>query len=160
DGTLGCFRQDSGRQVWQEPKNATSAPVVWNGRCYFSQRREVRPERGAGGAPQQTEHVATRGMDVNAETLSFPCTGTPASYLDYAKRQRQSPLDIACELADAAVGFGAHKGHAKMAQAMFNLGKGHVSAVWAHQGSRPCVWRGRLYSALGDALHCVDPETR
>jgi outer membrane protein assembly factor BamB len=43
---------------------------------------------------------------------------------------------------------------------MHNLGKGHVSSVWAHQGSRPCIWRGRLYSALGDALHCVDPETR
>jgi outer membrane protein assembly factor BamB len=43
---------------------------------------------------------------------------------------------------------------------MHNLGKGHISAVWAHQGSKPFIWGGRLYSALGDALHCVDPETR
>jgi outer membrane protein assembly factor BamB len=160
DGRLGCFRQDNGKPVWQESRNATSAPVVWKGQCYFSQRREVPPERASGGAPQQSEHVAARGMDVNADTLPFPCTGTPASYLDYAKRQRRSPLDLACEMADYAVGFGAHKGHAKIAQAMHNLGKGHVSSVWAHQGSRPCIWRGRLYSALGDALHCVDPETR
>jgi outer membrane protein assembly factor BamB len=47
-----------------------------------------------------------------------------------------------------------------MDQAVANLGKGHVSAVWAHHESRPLLWRGRLYSALGDALHCVDPETR
>jgi outer membrane protein assembly factor BamB len=47
-----------------------------------------------------------------------------------------------------------------MAQAMRNLGKGHVCAVWAHQGSKPFLWRGRLYSAPGDALHCVDPDTR
>ena len=63
-------------------------------------------------------------------------------------------------MADGAVGFGAHKGDAKMAQAMVNLGKGHISAIWAHQGSKPFVSRGRLYSAVGDALHCVDPETR
>jgi outer membrane protein assembly factor BamB len=160
DGSMCCFRQDNGTPVWQEAKNATSAPVIWKGHCYFSQRREVPPERASGGMPQQTEHVATRGMEVNAGTIPFTCTGTPANYLDYSKRRRQSPLDMACELADAAVGFGAYKGHAKMTQAMHNLGKGHVSAVWAHQGSRPCIWRGRLYSALGDALHCVDPETR
>jgi outer membrane protein assembly factor BamB len=58
------------------------------------------------------------------------------------------------------VGFAASKGDAKMAQAMKNLGKDHISAVWAHQESKPFLWRGRLYSALGNALHCVDPETR
>jgi outer membrane protein assembly factor BamB len=160
DGTLYYFRQDSGTLVWQGPKNATSAPSVWKGQCYFSQRREVPPERASGGTPQQTEHVATRGVEANAETLTFPCTGTPAPYLDYAKRQGRSPQDVACAHADLGVGFGASKGHAQMAQAVANLGKGHVSAVWAHQGSRPALWRGRLYSALGNALHCVDPETR
>jgi outer membrane protein assembly factor BamB len=160
DGTLYYFRQDSGTLVWQGAKNATSAPVVWRGQCYFSQRREVPSERAGGGASEQTEHVATRGVEVNAETLTFPCTGTPAPYLDYGKRQWRSPQDVACAHADMGVGFGVHKGHAKMAQAMANLGKGHVSAVWAHQGSRPAIWRGRLYSALGNALHCVDPETR
>ncbi|HKB36880.1 MAG TPA: PQQ-binding-like beta-propeller repeat protein [Gemmataceae bacterium] len=160
DGTLYCFGQDGGTPIWQEAKNATAAPVVWNDRCYFSQRREVPPEESRGGTPQQTEHVAARGTEVDAETSLFNCTMTPAAYLDYARRRRRSPHDLACELADGAVGFAASKGDAKMAQAMFNLGKGHVSAVWAHQGSRPCLWRGRLYGALGDALHCADPDTR
>jgi outer membrane protein assembly factor BamB len=160
DGTLYCFRQDDGTPLWQEARNATSAPVVWKGRCYFSQRHEVPTGPAGGGAPQQTEYLAARGRGANAETLPFPGTGTPADYLDYAKRLRRSPHDLACEHADRAAGFGAHKGGAKMAQAMKNLGKGHVSAVWAHQGSRPVLWRGRLYSALGDTLHCVDPETR
>jgi outer membrane protein assembly factor BamB len=161
DGTLYCFRQD-GTPVWQEARNATSAPCVLRGRCYFSQRRETPPPTGTpGGTAQQTEHVATRGMGPGAATLPFTCTGTPADYLDYKKRQRGgSPQYMACELADGAVGFGAHKGDAKMAQAMLNLGKGHISAVWAHQGSKPFLWRGRLYSSVGDALHCVDPETR
>jgi outer membrane protein assembly factor BamB len=160
DGTLCCFHQDSGTPLWQEAKRATSAPVVWKRRCYFSQRREVPPERAGGAVPQQTEYMASRGMEADAETVTFPSTGTSAPYLDYAKRQGKSPHDLACLHRDATVGFGTHKGHAKMAQAMHNLGKGHVSAVWAHQGSRPVLWRGRLYSALGDALHCVDPETR
>jgi outer membrane protein assembly factor BamB len=158
DGTLYCFRQD-GAPVWQEPKNATSAPVVWQGRCYFSQRREAPPGQPGPGDPQQTEHVAARGLGADAGTVPFPCTGTPADYLDYGKRRGRSPHDVACELADAAVGFGAHKGDAGMAQAIWNLGKGHIAAVWAHQGSKPFLWHGRLYSALGDALHCVDPDT-
>jgi outer membrane protein assembly factor BamB len=159
DGTLYCFRQACGTMAWQGSKNATSAPVVRRGQCYFSQRQEV-PAQRAGGTPQQTEHMATRGMGANAETLSFPCTGTPADYLDYGKRRGRSPHDLECASMDGAVGFGAHKGDAKMGQAMHNLGKGHVSALWAHQGSRPSLWGGRLYSALGDTLHCVDPESR
>jgi outer membrane protein assembly factor BamB len=160
DGALCCFRKEDGTPLWQEAKCSTSAPLVRNGQCYFSQRREVPPEQRGDARPQQTEHVASRGMEANAETITFPCTGTAAPYLDYARRQGKSPHDLDCLLRDAVVGFAAHKGHAKMAQAVHNLGKGHVSAVWAHQGSRPVLWCGRLYSALGDALHCVDPETR
>ncbi len=94
------------------------------------------------------------------ETLSFPCTGTPAAYLDYLKRRGKSPWDQASAMADGTVGFGAHKGDAKMHQSMSNLGKAHIHAVWSHQGSKPFLWRGRLYSALGDTLHCVDSATR
>jgi outer membrane protein assembly factor BamB len=110
--------------------------------------------------PRQTEHVASRGLGSDSQTIPFTCTGTPADYLDHGKRRRRSPRDLACEMADGSVGFAFYKGDAKMAQAMHNLGKGHISDVWAHQGSKPFLWRGRLYSALGDALHCVDPETR
>jgi outer membrane protein assembly factor BamB len=160
DGALCCFHQGSGTPVWKEAKNATSAPAVWNGQCYFSRRSETTPGPASAGTPQQAESVAARGLDVDAATVTFTCTHTPADYLDYTKRKRRSPLDVAHEHADGAVGFNVHKGDAKMAQAMRNLGKGHISAVWSHQGSKPFIWGGRLYSALGDALHCVDPETR
>ena len=159
DGTLYCFGED-GTPVWQEAKNATSAPVVWKGQCYFSQREEVPAGQPGETSPQQTERVAARAAARRAATVPFPCTGTPAAYLDYAKRSRGSPHHKAYAMADGGVGFAYSKGHAKMEQAMRNLGKGQVSAVWAHQGSKPFVSRGRLYSALGDTLHCVDPETR
>jgi outer membrane protein assembly factor BamB len=60
---------------------------------------------------------------------------------------------------DASVGFAGHKGDAKMHLAMKHLGQGHVHEVWAYQGSKPFIYRGRLYSALGDTVHCVDPAT-
>jgi outer membrane protein assembly factor BamB len=160
DGTLCSFCQESGTPVWQEASNATSAPAVWNYRCFFGQRREVPSEGSTEPLPRQTEHMASRGLGADSATEPYTCTRTPADYLDYAKRLRGSPRHMACEHADVAVGFAHHKGDAKMAQAMRNLGKGHISDVWAHQGSKPFLWRGRLYSALGDALHCVDPETR
>jgi outer membrane protein assembly factor BamB len=160
DGTLCCFHQDDGTPVWREAKNATSAPVVWQGHCYFSQRKEMPPDPAGGGAPQQQEHVVSRGIEPEDLTQSFTCTMTPADYLDYAKRRGRSPQDILCQTADAGVGFGVYKGDAKMAQARANLGKGAIADVWGHQGSKPFLWRGRLYSALGNTLHCVDPETR
>jgi outer membrane protein assembly factor BamB len=160
DGTLSCFRQQCGTELWKEAKNATSAPLVWKGQCYFGQREEMPPQSAGDRPSEQAEYVAARGQGAQAATVQFACTGTPAAYLDHAKRMRGSPHYVESALADAAVGFAFHKGDAKMTQAMYNLGKGHISEVWSHQGSKPFVWRGRLYSALGDALHCVDPETR
>jgi outer membrane protein assembly factor BamB len=46
-----------------------------------------------------------------------------------------------------------------MHQAAANLGHAHVHAVWAYQGSRPVVARGRLYAAHGDAVSCADPRS-
>ncbi len=61
--------------------------------------------------------------------------------------------------ADAEVGFWVPPASAGLPQAMTNLGQGNVSAVWAYQGSKPFVYRRRLYSAMGDTLPCVDPKT-
>src|SRR5262249_35789035 len=80
DGMLYCSGED-GTPVWQDAKNATSAPVVWKGQCYFSQRHEVPSRQPGEKTPQQTEHVATRGMAAGSATMPFPCTDTAASYL-------------------------------------------------------------------------------
>ena len=58
DGTLYRVRQDDGHVEWKEPRNATSAPVVWEGECYFSQRREIAGGDPAQGRAYQTEHLA------------------------------------------------------------------------------------------------------
>jgi outer membrane protein assembly factor BamB len=159
DGTLSCFQQDDGTRRWQEPKNATSSPVVWNHQCYFSQRQEVPLDVAGKQGVQQWEHVAARGAEAGAGTRPYRATARAADWLDHAKRKKGSPYYAASEAADAAVGFAAFKGDAKIDQAMKNLGQGHVHGIWAYQGSKPFLSKGRLYSALGDTLHCVNPQT-
>jgi len=160
DGTLACFRQADGQPVWREDKNATSAPAVWRRQCYFSQRSAGAPAPAAYGAPQQQESLARKLSGLGTPTEVFAGTTGNADYLDHAKRQRGSQSYGMHATQDAGVGFGAHKGDAKIEQAMYNLGHGHVSAVWAYQGSKPFVSRGRLYSGLGDTAYCVEPDTK
>jgi outer membrane protein assembly factor BamB len=160
DGTLSCFRQHDGARVWQEAKSATSPPMVWEGECYFSQRKKVLVPRGGAQVPQQMEELAKRGQGAYGMTSSFRETMGLADYLDHAKRKVRSPHYAACAAADAGVGFAFFKGDAKIEQARQHLGHGHVSGLWAYQGSKPFVWRGRLYSAVGDTLHCADPRTK
>jgi Ca-activated chloride channel family protein len=157
DGTLACFAQVDGRPLWQEARNATSAPAVWQHQCYFSERREV---SGKGAAPQQTEHLSAKFSTADSPANAFTGTTRSADYLDHAKRQRGSARYAAYAGYDAAVGFGGHKGDAKIHQAMGNLGHGHVSAVWAFQGSKPFLAGGRVYSGLGDTVHAADAKTR
>jgi Ca-activated chloride channel family protein len=159
DGTLACFRQEDGQSLWQEARNATSAPAVWRQQCYFSQRREGTPAAPTQAA-QQMEHLARKFSSLGTPTEMFSGTATVADYLDHGKRQRGSPHYGFHAEYDAGVGFAFHKGDAKMHQAMHNLGTAHVAGVWSYQGSKPFVYRGRLYSGLGDTVHCVEPETR
>jgi Ca-activated chloride channel family protein len=159
DGTLACFRQEDGQPLWREPKDATSAPAVWRRQCYFSQRR-VAPAAGTAQAAQQMEHLACKLSGLGTPTEVFPGTACLADYLDVGKRERGSPQYRAHANYDAGVGFAFHKGHAKIHQAMGNLGTAHVAGVWSYQGSKPFVSRGRLFSGLGDTIHCVEPDSK
>jgi outer membrane protein assembly factor BamB len=158
DGTLYRLRQSDGGVEWQEPRNATSSPTVWEGECYFSQRREVPDgEPGAGGL-YQSEHLAARAVHRDA-IRDYAATSRKADYLDHARRVLGSPRYRASAAADAAVGFAASKGDAKISQAMHNLGHAHVHAIWAYQGSKPFVNRARLYAAQGDTVSAADPRS-
>jgi len=158
DGTLYRLRQDDGHVEWTEPRNATSSPVVWEGECYFSQRQEVVEGNPAQGGTYQTEHLGTWKIKEGAYR-HYPGTSRKADYLDHAKRRSGSPIYNVSEHKDAAVGFSQFKGDSKMHQAMANLGKGHVHAIWAYQGSKPFVSKARLYAAQGDTVSSADPRS-
>jgi outer membrane protein assembly factor BamB len=157
DGTLACFEQGSGRPLWQEARKATSAPAVWGGQCYFSQRDE---KATAEAAAQQMEWLARKAAAAGTPTEPFLGTAALADYLDHGKRERRSPSYKLHAAYDGGVGFGGHKGDAKIHQAMGHLGTAHVFGVWAFQGSKPFLAGGRLFSGQGDTVHCADPESK
>jgi len=157
DGTVSCFRQADGAPVWQDQKLATSAPAVWNGQCYFSRREETTLHREGKAVPQHTESLAYCHYAAPAGTATMGSTTQDADYLDYSKRRARSPREKAYTDYDGHVGFAYGKGDAKMEQARMHLGHGTVAGMWSYQGSKPFLAGGRLYSAMGDTLKCVDP---
>ncbi len=157
-GTIYRVHQSDGHIEWTEPRNATSSPVVWEGECYYSQRKQKIDRHSGHGAVFQTEHISSRSLIV-ASHREYESTSRKADYLDHAKRVRGSPRFADSASKDASVGFAQAKGDSKMYQAMENLGHSTVHAIWAYQGSKPFVSRGRLYAALGDSISSVDPRS-
>lgn len=128
-----------------------SSPTVWNQQCFFSRRQE-----GA-QVGRQTESLSKSWAD---GTISdYETTRTQADYLDYTKRKDRSMQETISMSQDSSVGFASYKGDSKMDQAQSNLGQGTVSGVWSFQGSRPTVYRSRLYACLGEFVQCLDPVT-
>jgi glucose dehydrogenase len=81
-----------------------------------------------------------------------------AEYLTRSYNQAQRKAEE-FKAQDASVGFGAAPAAAKLDQAAANIGLDRVASVWAFQGSRPCVYRGRLYTSQHDILRCTDVKT-
>ena len=159
EGTVYCFNAPDGKLAWSERKNATLAPAVWQKHCYFSRREATKVSSGSKVVAQQNEQLAGRPTAKAGKVQDLAETARKADYLDYAKRSR-SVKELANQSADAGVGFGGmSKGDAKMGQAMSNLGQASVMGVWSYQGSKPFVYKERLYSSMGDTLTCVDPKT-
>src|SRR5262249_8900354 len=159
EGTVYCFGQHDGELVWLEKKNATSAPLIWGGQCYFGRRTEVTVKENGKEVKQQQEQLAGRsGSSRQAAVKDLESTKRVADDLDYQKNAANR-LERAQKEQDATVGFANAPADAKLAQAMQNLGKGSVNGVWAYQGSKPFAYNSKMYSSMGDTLKCVDPKT-
>jgi Ca-activated chloride channel family protein len=158
DGTLYSFKA-TGKLAWQEKKNATCAPVFALGELYFSCREETTIQKDGKPVPQQTETLARRSSEAQAEIKEIKTMRCPADYLDAGKRAK-SHVESSNQALDANVGFaGSAKGDAKITQALGNLGQNSVVGCWSYQGSRPFILGDRIYSAMGDTLKCVDLKT-
>jgi len=160
DGSLLSLDRRHGARVFEESKNATSAPAVWKGQCFFSRREASMVSKNGSRVPQQNEVVAKRANISAARIVDLPATMRPADYLDYEKRAASSPHERASQSFDASVGFaGLAKGSANMSMTRANLGQGSVHGVWAYQGSKPFVDHGRVFSSMGNAVICTDAES-
>jgi outer membrane protein assembly factor BamB len=153
-----CFGQHDGELVWKEKKNVTSAPMIWDGQCYFGRRSEATIKKDGKEVKQQQEQLARRTIHKQGEIKDFESTKRVADDLDYSKNAAK-PLEQSQKAQDAAVGFALAPADAKLNQAMRNLGKGSVCGVWSYQGSKPFVYKGKLYSSMGDTLKCLALES-
>jgi Ca-activated chloride channel family protein len=158
-GNLCCFRQLDGMPLWIKARNATSAPSIWNGRCFYSRRQEGDVCQRTYHEPMQSECLSSSDTLTEGSCQDYERTWGRADYLDYARRQTSSTEETLCESYDGSVGFHASKGASSMQQSQANLGHGTVAGVWSYQGSRPCVYRDRLYSCMGASVQCLDPSS-
>jgi hypothetical protein len=146
----------NGSKVWEESKNATSAPAVWNDQCFFSRAEESRRIQAGAPVVAKTEVMSGRATGVVGGIITMPETRRAADYLDYAKRAK-SASEVKNQEFDASVGFATSKGSALMAPAVANLGQASVHGIWAYQGSKPFVANGRLFSSMGARTQSIDP---
>jgi Ca-activated chloride channel family protein len=140
DGTVHCFDAETGRSRWTRALRATSAPWVWKGEVFVSEREEgARPA----DAPRETLSA------LRAQRLRKLGEAKRAAYLRSRRGTRHEREDW---LKDSAVGFGSAPEMAKLHFAESLTGATTVSRAWSFQGSRPCVWNGRVFSVVGDEL--------
>lgn len=159
DGTLFCFRQGDGKVLWQDARSATSSPSIWKGQCYFSRRQQTRVSHPTHQEAVQNECMSSSHSMSNTAYQDFGKTWSEADYLDYSKRQTHSVIETLSQTLDSNVGFHAYKGDSGMGQSQANLGHGTVAGVWSYQGSRPFVYRDRLYTCMGECVLCLDPSS-
>ncbi len=121
EGILYCFHVKDGTLAWTEKeKNVTSAPTLWNGQCWFSQRQETMATKAGKKVSQQMEQIAVRGLERTSLTHDLAATRRVADYLDYGKRSGgmggfgggmggmampASKKEAASQSADKGVGF-------------------------------------------------------
>jgi len=160
DGSMTCLDTRDGTLVWQDKKNATSSPVVWNGKVFFSRRDAVNQMVGGKQVVQQMEELADRPIAPKGEVKSIPATTQPADYLDLAKRELHSKEQGKFKAYDGSVGFGVAPAGAGLGMGGFNIAQNTVSGVWSYQGSKPFVYNNLLYSSMGCSVKCVDPDTQ
>lgn len=152
DGAVYRFRMKDGKEIWQKDFKATSAPWLYKEQVFVSQRdqnKENKPTEGVGrmesGAGKQNQ-------------ASGAWRQRNAPYLD-SKVQADTGYHTAQKANDSSVGFGNAPESAKIGAAQANVGQSTVQGLWEYQGSRPCVFKGKLFLTQGDQVVALDPDS-
>jgi len=147
-GTLYRFRQADGVILSAKQARATSAPIVVGKDIFFTRRAEDSPA-------MKPEEAMVRG-DRETSKVQSEAVRKAAPHLD-ARVQAGGQLSISGTVLDASNGFAAGAPVAANAgAATFNIGKGSVSTLQAHQGSRVLNVGNTNFSCIGDELFCTD----
>lgn len=150
-GTVYRFRKKDGAIVSAHATRATSAPVLLGQNLLITQRLTDTQDNGV------AEQLLAQDLRNNAQL--FAAAKQAALYLD-PNIQLRSALQDQGKALDAANGFMAGPPvTANASAALANVGQGTVFTMQNFQGSRILPYQGNLYSAMGDALVCVDGKS-
>ena len=154
DGTVYHFDAKEGTQLWTKNFRATSSPWLYDGKVLVAQREEGKdgPDEGVARLSGKTG-VRKQKNNGNWRTRKAP-------YLDKAIQGKSNYNTKQIQL-DQSVGFGLGMGPPPMAkaeQALSNVGQGTVYGLWEYQGSRPVVYKEKLFLTQGDEVVALNPE--
>ena len=151
-GTLYKFRQVDGKILSAKKARATSAPVVYKDRLFYTKRAD---QDGSGKVEEATVQ-ATRAE--GRELLISNKKAAP--YLD-GRVQSKTAYQAAGKALDESNGFagGVAPASANAQSAFGNVGQQNVSTLQAFQGSRILSYGKRNYNVMGDEILCNDSES-
>ena len=154
-----CLDAVSGEVCWSKALNATSAPWVFRGEVYVSQRDGDRQAQSRQAAAAGTASVGTSERTVSIHEMDGEkMAAMAAKHAVYLDRNWGIERKLKFAHLDAAVGFSAPPAAAKMRIVSERLGEERISRTWRYQGSRPVVIDGVLYEMTGDRLEARDLE--
>jgi len=187
DGRVWCIDPVTGKVLWTQQLQATSAPWVFEGDIYVARRKDApRGARQAGApeshtgetapTPSDTPNVAGGGAGAPSRTsppsdTPFEWIGrhdssdghwkssSPSSYAFYLSSDSGKARKRAYHQMDSSVGFASAPSSAKLHIAEKLIGENLVSRAWRFQGSRPVVVKGIQYDTTGDRLEASDART-
>jgi len=140
-GTVYRFKQRDGTVIAAYRARATSAPVVYAGQMFWTQRADEKDKVLEG---------LVRADLANQQLHRF--NDKEAPYID-ARIQTLSHLNYLATQLDAGNGFAGGPPVSANAMAAFgNIGQSTVSALQMFQGSRMLVQNNHTYNCMGDEL--------
>jgi outer membrane protein assembly factor BamB len=146
-GSVYQLDPKTGEFLSARQSRATSAPTIGGGDIHYSARADK-----AGGRAQ--EALATRKGQAERKLQE-----KEAKYLDGEIQQKAAYAEHAKSL-DAMNGFGGGPpSSANATAALGNIGKGSVSSMQSHQGSRVLLFEDDLVAAMGDEIVSTDNKT-
>jgi Ca-activated chloride channel homolog len=168
DGMVWCIDPQTGKVLWTQQLQATSAPWVFEGDIYVARRKEgPRGERQAGPPPEpKAGESSPPPSDSPLEWIARHDSASgrwksssPSSYAAYLSSDSGKARKRAYHQMDSSVGFAHAPESAKLHVAEKLIGENLVSRAWRFQGSRPVVVNGIQYDTAGDRLEASDART-
>ncbi|MCA8911430.1 MAG: PQQ-binding-like beta-propeller repeat protein [Planctomycetes bacterium] len=155
DGTLTQIDLKTGELLGQKKQNATSAPwvAVEDGKPEAICAQRETETTVVDGKEVQVHYEGWRRFDRGSHAQGDIQQRQSADYLDRRVVAENAYYGSASKSAqDSGVGFGSAPSTAKAGDAEQNVGEGSIVGLWAFQGSRPLVHKGKLYNCLGNTV--------